>query len=172
MDIFVGSLSFKLKESELREAFEKYGEVSSVKIITDKITRQSKGFGFVEMPNEEQGQLAIKSLNGADMYGRPLVVNESQKKDARPSRPDSPAPRVDRYTSKREDTPAQSSSSSAPGAPKTFRNSDRPSSSSGFGGGKSKDFGRDRNSGRPGQKGGSSKRTDSRKNRGGDDDWY
>ena len=84
MDIFVGSLSFKLKESELREAFEKYGTVSSAKIIIDKITRQSKGFGFVEMPDESEARLAISSLNGADMYGRPLVVNESQKKEQRP----------------------------------------------------------------------------------------
>ena len=75
MDIFVGSLSFKLKESELREAFEKFGEVSSAKIIIDKITRQSKGFGFVEMPDEEQAKLAISELNGVEMYGRPLVVN-------------------------------------------------------------------------------------------------
>lgn len=81
MDIFVGSLSFKLKESELREAFEKFGEVASAKIIIDKITRQSKGFGFVEMPDEEQAKLAISELNGVEMYGRPLVVNESQKKE-------------------------------------------------------------------------------------------
>ena len=81
MDIFVGSLSFKLKESELREAFEKFGEVASAKIIIDKITRQSKGFGFVEMPDEEQAKLAINELNGVEMYGRPLVVNESQKKE-------------------------------------------------------------------------------------------
>lgn len=84
MDIFVGSLSFKLKESELREAFEKFGEVSSAKIIIDKITRQSKGFGFVEMPDEEQAKLAISELNGVEMYGRPLVVNESQKKERTP----------------------------------------------------------------------------------------
>jgi RNA recognition motif-containing protein len=90
MDIFVGSLSFKVKESELREAFEKYGEVVSAKIIIDKITRQSKGFGFVEMPNEEHGNLTISQLNGAEMYGRPLVVNRSQKKDA-PERRDAPA---------------------------------------------------------------------------------
>jgi len=90
MDIFVGSLSFKLKESELREAFEKFGTVSSAKIIIDKITRQSKGFGFVEMPDEEEARLAINNLNGAEMYGRPLVVNESQKKEARG---DAPAPR-------------------------------------------------------------------------------
>ncbi|GGB92181.1 RNA recognition motif domain-containing protein [Dyadobacter sediminis] len=83
MDIFVGSLSFKLKESELREAFEKFGKVSSAKIIIDKITRQSKGFGFVEMPDESEAKLAISELNGAEMYGRPLVVNESQKKEAR-----------------------------------------------------------------------------------------
>lgn len=83
MDIFVGSLSFKLKESELREAFEKYGKVSSAKIIIDKITRQSKGFGFVEMPDEVEARTAINALNGADMYGRPLVVNESQKREPR-----------------------------------------------------------------------------------------
>ncbi|NIJ53549.1 RNA recognition motif domain-containing protein [Dyadobacter arcticus] len=83
MDIFVGSLSFKLKESELREAFEKYGIVSSAKIIIDKITRQSKGFGFIEMPNDDEAKLAISSLNGADMYGRALVVNESQKREPR-----------------------------------------------------------------------------------------
>lgn len=92
MDIFVGSLSFKLKESELREAFEKYGKVSSAKIIIDKITRQSKGFGFIEMPDEVEARAAINALNGADMYGRPLVVNESQKReprgDAGATRPD------------------------------------------------------------------------------------
>ncbi|WP_353717662.1 RNA-binding protein [Dyadobacter sp. 676] len=90
MDIFVGSLSFKLKESELREAFEKYGKVSSAKIIIDKITRQSKGFGFVEMPDEVEARTAINALNGAEMYGRPLVVNESQKRE-----PGSGAPRPD-----------------------------------------------------------------------------
>jgi RNA recognition motif-containing protein len=81
MDIFVGSLSFKLKESELREVFEKYGEVSSAKIIIDKITRQSKGFGFVEMPDEVAAKTAIRELNGVEMHGRPLVVNESQKRE-------------------------------------------------------------------------------------------
>ncbi|KQS31473.1 hypothetical protein [Dyadobacter sp. Leaf189] len=100
MDIFVGSLSFKLKESELREAFEKFGKVSSAKIIIDKITRQSKGFGFVEMPDENEARLAINSLNGAEMYGRALVVNESQKREQRPGGPGgsyggSAAPRSD-----------------------------------------------------------------------------
>lgn len=92
MDIFVGSLSFKLRESELREAFEKYGKVSSAKIIIDKITRQSKGFGFVEMPDEVEARAAINALNGAEMYGRPLVVNESQKREPRG---DNNAPRPD-----------------------------------------------------------------------------
>jgi RNA recognition motif-containing protein len=124
MDIFVGSLSFKLKESELREAFEKFGTVSSAKIIIDKITRQSKGFGFVEMPDEEQAKLAISQLNGAEMYGRPLVVNESQKKEARS---DSGAPRGD-YKREGFNRPRPTGDDSGAGS------SDR-SSGSGYGGG-------------------------------------
>jgi RNA recognition motif-containing protein len=79
MDIYVGSLPFKLKEDELREIFEKYGEVSSAKIIIDKMTRQSKGFGFVEMPDEAQAKEAISNLHGQEIMGRALIVNESQK---------------------------------------------------------------------------------------------
>ncbi len=79
MDIYVGSLPFKMKEDDLREAFEKYGEVSSAKIIIDKMTRQSKGFGFVEMPNETEAQDAISKLHGQEVMGRALIVNESQK---------------------------------------------------------------------------------------------
>ncbi len=79
MDIYVGSLPFKMKEVELREIFEKYGEVSSAKIIIDKMTRQSKGFGFVEMPDDAQAKEAISNLNGQEFGGRTLVVNESQK---------------------------------------------------------------------------------------------
>ena len=116
MDIFVGSLSFKLKESELREAFEKFGTVSSAKIIIDKITRQSKGFGFVEMPDEDEARLAISNLNGAEMYGRPLVVNESQKKEARS---DAGAPRGDVRREGGFNRPAR---------PETGGSSDRPSS--------------------------------------------
>lgn len=80
MDIFVGSLPFKLKENELKEIFEKYGEVTSVKIIIDKITRQNKGFGFVEMPVDEQAKQAIKELNGSDIGGRAIIVNKSEEK--------------------------------------------------------------------------------------------
>jgi RNA recognition motif-containing protein len=82
MNIFVGSLLFDLDEDELRGFFEEYGEVTSVKIITDKITGRSKGFGFVEMPNAEEAKKAIEELNGAEVEGRAMVVNESlEKKD-------------------------------------------------------------------------------------------
>jgi RNA recognition motif-containing protein len=78
MNIFCGSLPFSLKEDELRGFFEEYGEVSSVKIITDKFSGRSKGFGFVEMPAEEEARKAISELNGAEVDGRTIVVNESE----------------------------------------------------------------------------------------------
>jgi RNA recognition motif-containing protein len=80
MDIFVGSLPFKLKESELKEMFEVYGEVTSAKIILDKITRQNKGFGFVEMPNDEEAKKAIAGLDNSEVLGRTIVVNKSEQK--------------------------------------------------------------------------------------------
>ncbi len=80
MNIFVGSLPFSLEENELREFFEEYGEVSSVKIISDKFTGRSKGFGFVEMPDDAQAQKAIDELNGAEVNGRTIVVNKSEEK--------------------------------------------------------------------------------------------
>jgi RNA recognition motif-containing protein len=80
MNIFVGSLPFKLEESELREIFEEYGEVSSVKIISDKFTGRSKGFGFVEMPDDAQAQKAIDELNGSELSGREIVVNKAEEK--------------------------------------------------------------------------------------------
>ena len=81
MDIFVGSLSFKIKENQLRAIFEKYGEVNSAKIIIDRITRQNKGFGFIVMPDEDQAKHAIKELNGTEIDGRKIVVNKSDKKE-------------------------------------------------------------------------------------------
>jgi len=80
MNIFVGSLPFALKEAELRESFEAYGTVDSVKIIMDKVTGRSKGFGFVEMADDEEGQAAINALNGATVGGRAIVVNKSEPK--------------------------------------------------------------------------------------------
>ena len=80
MNIFVGSLPFKIEESELQEIFEEYGEVASVKIITDRATGRSKGFGFVEMPNEEEAKKAIEELNNAEVEGRTIVVNKAEEK--------------------------------------------------------------------------------------------
>jgi RNA recognition motif-containing protein len=80
MNIFVGSLPFSLGEADLRESFEAYGAVDSVKIITDKFTGRSKGFGFVEMTNDDEAQKAIDELNGATVQGRAIVVNKSEPK--------------------------------------------------------------------------------------------
>jgi RNA recognition motif-containing protein len=80
MNIFVGSLPFSLEEADLRESFEAYGAVDSVKIISDKFTGRSKGFGFVEMPNDQEAQKAIEELNGATVQGRAIVVNKSEPK--------------------------------------------------------------------------------------------
>ena len=84
MKLFVGSLPFKIEENSLREYFEEYGEVTSVKIIIDKVTGRSKGFGFVEMPDDQEAQQAMKELNGAEIEGRTIVVNEAE--DRRESR--------------------------------------------------------------------------------------
>ncbi|MDZ7935201.1 MAG: RNA-binding protein [Emticicia sp.] len=86
MNIFVGSLPFKIEESELKQYFEEYGEVSSVKIITDKFTGRSKGFAFVEMPDDASAQKAIDALNGNDIGGRPAVVNQAEEKKERDNR--------------------------------------------------------------------------------------
>ena len=80
MNIFVGSLPFSIEEADLRGFFEEYGAVDSVKIISDKFTGRSKGFGFVEMPNDEEAQKAIDELNGGTVEGRTIVVNKSEPK--------------------------------------------------------------------------------------------
>ncbi|MEJ5303899.1 MAG: RNA-binding protein [Bacteroidales bacterium] len=86
MNIFVGSLPFKLQEADLREIFEEHGEVSSAKIITDKFSGRSKGFGFVEMPNDAEAQAAIDELNGAEVDGRAIVVNKAEERRESPRR--------------------------------------------------------------------------------------
>jgi RNA recognition motif-containing protein len=83
MNIFVGSLPFKIQEADLRELFEAYGEVNSVKIINDRETGRSKGFGFVEMADEEAGKKAIADLNGSEVAGRNIVVNQAEDKKPR-----------------------------------------------------------------------------------------
>ncbi|MBN9286270.1 MULTISPECIES: RNA-binding protein [Flavobacterium] len=78
MNIFVGSLPFNVEEADLRGYFEEYGTVDSVKLITDKFTGRSKGFGFIEMPNDDEAQKAIDELNGGQIDGRTIVVNKSE----------------------------------------------------------------------------------------------
>ncbi len=84
MNIYVGNLPYRMSDDELRQTFEAFGAVDSAKIIMDKFTERSKGFGFVEMPNDDEANAAIKSLNGSDSGGRPLKVNEARPRDDRP----------------------------------------------------------------------------------------
>jgi RNA recognition motif-containing protein len=83
MNIFVGSLPYSLEEADLKELFEAYGEVSTVKIIIDRESGRSKGFGFVEMSDDEAAQKAISGLNGSEVSGRSIAV--SQAEDKKPS---------------------------------------------------------------------------------------
>ncbi len=80
MNIYVGNLSFEVTEDDLREAFGAFGQVASVSLITDKFTGRSRGFGFVEMANGEEAKAAIAGLNGKDLKGRALNVNEARPK--------------------------------------------------------------------------------------------
>ena len=83
MNIYVGNLSYETSEDDLRSAFEAYGEVDSAKIITDRDTGRSKGFGFVEMPDQGNGESAIEGLNSQDLNGRALRVNEARPRERR-----------------------------------------------------------------------------------------
>jgi len=78
MNIYVGSLSYSVTEEDLRQAFEPFGEIESVRIIKDMYTGRSKGFGFVEMPAKSEAQSAIESLNGKELKGRTVRVNEAR----------------------------------------------------------------------------------------------
>jgi len=78
MNIYVGNLPFKTSEDELREMFGEFGEISSATIITHRDTGRSRGFGFVEMPKDEEAQKAIDELNGKDIGGRTLRINEAR----------------------------------------------------------------------------------------------
>ena len=86
MNIYVGNLSYQLTEEQLRAAFEAHGEVSSAKIIIDRDTGRSKGFGFVEMPVSEEAEEAIKALDGQSIDGRPIRVNEARPRTDAPRR--------------------------------------------------------------------------------------
>jgi RNA recognition motif-containing protein len=77
MNIYVGNLSYNVTEENLRQAFEAFGQVTSATIVKDKYSGQPRGFGFVEMPDQAEAQTAIQNLNGKDLLGRQLNVNEA-----------------------------------------------------------------------------------------------
>ena len=81
MNIYVGNLSYGMSEDELRNAFGEFGDVSSVKILMDRETGRSRGFGFVEMPNSSEAEKAIAQLNGKDVGGRALRINEARPRE-------------------------------------------------------------------------------------------
>ena len=91
MNIYIGNLSYDMGEDDLRQAFEEFGAVESTTVIKDRFTGRSKGFGFVEMTNDDEGKAAIEALNGKELTGRPIKCDE-----ARP-RPQSDGPRYDSY---------------------------------------------------------------------------
>jgi RNA recognition motif-containing protein len=84
MNIYVGNLSFSVTETDLREAFAAYGQVATASIIKDKFSGESRGFGFVEMPTKEEAEKAITALNGKDLKGRTMTVNEAKPRTDRP----------------------------------------------------------------------------------------
>jgi RNA recognition motif-containing protein len=84
MNIYVSNIPFKSSENDLRELFEQHGEVSSVKIIMDKETQRSRGFGFVEMPDDAAAKAAMSELNGFSFQGKELMVNEARPKTDSP----------------------------------------------------------------------------------------
>jgi RNA recognition motif-containing protein len=86
MNMYIGNLSYDLTEEELRGIFSEYGEVSSVNIITDKYTGKSKGFGFIDMPNNSEADQAIKALNGTLLKDRTIKVNQARPKKERSQR--------------------------------------------------------------------------------------
>lgn len=81
INIYVGNLSYRMSEAELREAFSEFGEVTRAKIVKDKETNRSKGFGFVEMSTDAEAKKAIEAMNGKDIGGRALRVNEARPRD-------------------------------------------------------------------------------------------
>ncbi len=83
MNIYAGNLSYNTQDNELNDAFSEFGEVSSAKVIMDRDTGRSKGFGFVEMANDDDGKKAIEALDGTDLDGRTIKVNEARPRPDR-----------------------------------------------------------------------------------------
>jgi len=88
MNIYVGNLAYGATDDDLRDTFGAYGTVKSASVIIDKMTGQSRGFGFVEMGSKSEGDAAIAGLNGKDLKGRPLKINEARPREERPPRRD------------------------------------------------------------------------------------
>jgi RNA recognition motif-containing protein len=88
MNIYIGNLAYTVTEDDLREAFSEFGQVESASIINDKFSGRSKGFGFVDMPNDSEAREAIESLNDKDLNGRTIKVNEAKPREERPARRD------------------------------------------------------------------------------------
>lgn len=86
MNIYVGNLPYSVDRDELREIFAAYGDVSAARIVNDRETGRSKGFGFVEMADSAQARQAIEALNGSEIGGRKAVVNEARPREERPMR--------------------------------------------------------------------------------------
>ena len=86
MNLYVGNLLFDVAESDLKSLFEPFGQVTEVRLIMDKFSGKSKGFGFIEMPSKEEAEKAIAGLNGKDVNGRAMTVNEAKPKTDRGSR--------------------------------------------------------------------------------------
>jgi cold-inducible RNA-binding protein len=97
MHIFVGNLAFTTTEEELAQLFHLCGEIASIRIITDRDTGRSRGFGFVEMPNATEAQAAIDGLNGTSLGGRALTVNEARPREERRPRDDGEGRRRPRW---------------------------------------------------------------------------
>ncbi len=86
MNMYVGNLAFSVSEEDLKEAFSPFGEIESIKVIKDKYSGQSSGFGFVEMPSNADADKAIKTLNGSEMKGRAIKVNQAKPRGEKTSR--------------------------------------------------------------------------------------
>jgi RNA recognition motif-containing protein len=86
MNIYIGNLPYNVTEEDLRDAFSQFGQVQSANIITDKFSGRSKGFGFVDMPNDAEAREAIESMNDKDFKGRTIKVNEARPREERPAR--------------------------------------------------------------------------------------
>lgn len=87
MNIFVTRLDFRTREEDLKSAFAQYGEVSSVKIVMDKMTGRSKGYGFVEMPSDDDAMSAINALNETELQGKTIIVKKAEPREGGNSRP-------------------------------------------------------------------------------------